>query len=91
MVTEDEGTEPASGTESKAATGPDFLLVTADRMPDHGPRYTETPANPYAPDAPFIAEPWNTVTASFFIWRLQRAAAPGGHERATQRVRPVRH
>src|SRR5262249_25311030 len=34
--------------------------------------------NPYAPDAPFIAEPWNTVTASFFIfialawlWRLR--------------------
>ncbi len=77
MVVEDAGTEPTSGSESRVAAGPDFLLITADRMPDRGPRYTETPPDPYAPDAPFIAEPWNTVTASFFIfivgfwaWRL---------------------
>ena len=37
------------------------------RMPDSGPRYTETPADPYAPDARIPAEPWNTVTASLFI------------------------
>jgi hypothetical protein len=47
---------------------PDWALLTRDRLPDRGPRYTETPADPYAPDAPFIAEPWNAVTASFFIW-----------------------
>jgi hypothetical protein len=34
---------------------------------DRGPRYTETPRDPAAPDAPVPAEPWNTVTASFFI------------------------
>ena len=34
---------------------------------DHGPRYTETPRDPTAPDAPVPAEPWNTVTAAFFI------------------------
>lgn len=50
------------------AAQPDWLLVKNGRMPDWGPPYTETPANPYAPDAPFIAEPWNTVTATFFVW-----------------------
>jgi hypothetical protein len=34
---------------------------------DGGPRYTETPRDPLAPDAPIPAEPWNTVTAAFFI------------------------
>lgn len=38
------------------------------RLADRGPRYVETPPDPYAPNAPFVAEPWNTVTASFFIW-----------------------
>ena len=38
-----------------------------ERLADAGPRYLETPADPYAPDAPVIAEPWNAVTASFFI------------------------
>jgi hypothetical protein len=47
---------------------PDWALLMADRMPDRGPRYTETPADPRAPDAPFIAEPWNAVTASLFVW-----------------------
>jgi len=37
-------------------------------MPDRGPRYTETPFDPYASDAPRIAEPWNAMTASLFIW-----------------------
>jgi hypothetical protein len=58
---------PAQEVEAVAAR-PDWALLTKDRMPDRGPRYTETPADPYAPDAPFIAEPWNAVTASLFIW-----------------------
>ena len=37
------------------------------RMPDSGPRYTETPDDPYAPDARIPAEPWNTATASLFV------------------------
>jgi hypothetical protein len=54
--------------EEVTATQPDWALIMRDRMPDRGPRYTETPADPYAPDAPVIAEPWNTITASLFIW-----------------------
>ena len=49
-----------------------------ERLADGGPRYLETPADPYAPEAPFVAEPFNAVTASFFIlicavwgWRLR--------------------
>ncbi len=60
------------------ATQPDWALLTNGRMPDLGPRYTETPLDPYAPNAPVVAEPWNAVTASFFIvlvliwvWRLR--------------------
>jgi hypothetical protein len=70
MPVEHEGNEPAEG--------PDYGFVTSGRMPDGGPRYTETPPDPYGPDAPGIAEPWNAVTASFFIvivgfwvWRLR--------------------
>lgn len=68
---------PASDGETQARQ-PDWALLMKDRMPDRGPRYTETPADPYAPNSPFIAEPWNAVTASFFIgivvawaWRLR--------------------
>jgi hypothetical protein len=50
-------------------------------LPDEGPRYVETPADPSAPDAPWIAEPWNAVTATFFaliailwLWRLRGRA-----------------
>lgn len=60
------------------ATQPDWALLTNGRMRDYGPRYTETPLDPSAPDAPWIAEPWNAFTASFFIvivafwaWRLR--------------------
>jgi hypothetical protein len=62
------------------ATRPDWGLVTATEgtMPDGGPPYTETPADPYGPDAPFPAEPWNAVTAALFVvlalawvWRLR--------------------
>jgi hypothetical protein len=68
----------ADSSTEEAATQPDWGLVINGRLPDGGPRYVETPANPSAPDAPFIAEPWNTVTASLFIgialvwlWRLR--------------------
>src|SRR5690348_9244178 len=37
------------------------------RLRDHGPRYTETPVDPYSPDAPTVAEPWNAVTAALFV------------------------
>ena len=50
------------------ATRPDWALVVNGRLPDGGPRYVETPPDPTAPDAPFVAEPWNAVTATFFIW-----------------------
>lgn len=60
------------------APRPDWLLLKNGRMSDRGPLYTETPRDPFAPDAPAVAEPWNTVTASFFIalalawaWRLR--------------------
>ncbi|MBX9624266.1 MAG: ceramidase [Gemmataceae bacterium] len=66
-----------TGTDEAARTA-DYGLVMADRMPDRGPRYTETPADPYAPDARAVAEPWNTVTAALFVvivgywaWRLR--------------------
>jgi hypothetical protein len=62
----------------EATNRPDWALLTSGRMPDGGPRYTETPANPYAPGAPAIAEPWNAATATLFIvivlvwaWRLR--------------------
>src|SRR5262245_20516052 len=58
----------AANEEEAQVTQPDWALIMRDRMPDRGPRYTETPANLYAPDAPLIAEPWNAITASFFIW-----------------------
>src|SRR5215467_15628202 len=68
----------AAPEENTTATRPDFGLLTKDRMPDRGPRYTETPADPYAANAPSIAEPWNAVTAALFIvivavwaWRLR--------------------
>jgi hypothetical protein len=68
-----------------SAAGPDLGLATREppaegrgRMPDGGPRYTETPADPYAPGARPVAEPWNTATAALFVvivavwaWRLR--------------------
>ena len=69
---------PDEAVAEQPDTRPDWLLLKKDRLPDWGPAYTETPANPYAPDAPLIAEPWNTVTAAFFVvialawaWRLR--------------------
>ena len=59
----------------------DLAMLANAELRDRGPRYTETPADPYAADAPFIAEPWNAVTASFFVfiaaawlWRLRGRA-----------------
>ncbi len=69
---------PATPDADAPASQPDWFLLKNGRMPDWGPPYTETPADPFAADAPFVAEPWNTVTASFFIvialafaWRLR--------------------
>jgi hypothetical protein len=69
---------PADDATEQPVEQPDWGLALNGRMPDGGVRYVETPADPDAPDAPFIAEPWNTVTASFFIfiavawlWRLR--------------------
>lgn len=57
---------------------PDIGMHANADLRDLGPRYTETPRDPYSPDSPYIAEPWNAVTASFFIfiaaawlWRLR--------------------
>src|SRR3954471_21330001 len=44
-------------------------LTTTGRGPDHGPLYTETPAELKA-GAPYpgtIAEPWNAATAFLFV------------------------
>jgi len=64
--------------EPEATKRPDWPVTVDGRLADGGPRYTETPPDPLAPGAPFIAEPFNTVTASFFIvivvvwaWRLR--------------------
>jgi len=48
---------------------PDWGLVgkLPDRLPDRGPRYAETPVDPYAAGAPAIAEPFNAATAALFI------------------------
>ena len=53
------------------------VLAVESRLPDYGPRYKETPPDPFSPDVT-VAEPWNAVTASFFIlivlgwaWRLR--------------------
>jgi len=54
--------------DSTAAAEPDFAMHANADLRDLGPRYTETPRDPYASDAPFIAEPWNAVTASFFVF-----------------------
>jgi hypothetical protein len=63
------------------APGPDLALLTTREMPDGGPRYTETPPDPFAPGSPIPAEPWNAVTAALFIvlalawlWRLRGRA-----------------
>lgn len=65
---------------STGRDGPDYFLLadSANRLPDRGPRYQETPADPYAPTAAAIAEPWNTATAflfvvlvGFWVWRLR--------------------
>jgi hypothetical protein len=69
----------AESTPEEPATQPDWALLVNGRLPDGGPRYVETPPDPTAPGAPFVAEPWNAVTASFFIfialawlWRLRK-------------------
>jgi hypothetical protein len=46
---------------------PDYAMQANADLRDRGPRYTETPPDPYAPDAPPVAEPWNAVTAALFV------------------------
>lgn len=69
---------PTGSETEEPRTGPDWGLGTNGGLPDGGPRYTETPPDPYAPGAPFPAEPWNALTASLFLvivaawaWRLR--------------------
>jgi hypothetical protein len=69
---------PVAHEGNERADGVNWGVLTSGRMPDLGPRYTETPADPYAPDAPPIAEPWNAATALLFVvivivwgWRLR--------------------
>jgi hypothetical protein len=69
---------PQEPTSEAPATEPDWALLVNGRLPDGGPRYVETPPDPAASDAPFVAEPWNTVTAALFVvialawlWRLR--------------------
>ena len=71
---------PEKMPEESTISQPDWFLVTrqSSRLPDRGPRYQETPPDPHAPNAPVPAEPWNTVTAFFFVlivlfwvWRLR--------------------
>ncbi len=71
---------PAPPEAEAPATQPDSLLSNG-RLRDWGPLYTETPADPFAPDAPLVAEPWNTATAALFIaiavafaWRVRGRA-----------------
>ncbi|MBA4188620.1 MAG: hypothetical protein C0467_11520 [Planctomycetaceae bacterium] len=67
----------ASNSETPAER-PDWAFLANRGMADGGPRYTETPVDPFAPNARFVAEPWNTITAALFIllvgvwvWRLR--------------------
>ena len=38
-----------------------------ERLPDFGPRYAETPADPFAPGSRVPAEPYNAATAAVFV------------------------
>lgn len=53
---------------TRSETEPDQFFVgrSLDRLPDGGPRYKETPADP-ATIRVQLAEPYNAVTASFFV------------------------
>jgi hypothetical protein len=69
---------PGEAEAAKPPAGPDWVFLSAAQMPDRGPRYAETPPDPYAPSAPFLAEPWNALSASVFVvialvwaWRLR--------------------
>lgn len=69
---------PAANDAEDLRQNPDWGLVVGGSMPDGGPRYAETPPDPYAPGARFPAEPWNAATAALFVlvaaawaWRLR--------------------
>jgi hypothetical protein len=57
----------AEGQTNESVGAPDDAVSANAQLRDRGPRYTETPTDPYAPDARFPAEPWNAVTASLFV------------------------
>jgi hypothetical protein len=61
------GSSPGETQSERPVVPPEFRPVGENRLADSGPRYTETPADPYSPEASFPAEPWNTATASLFI------------------------
>ncbi|OWK36517.1 hypothetical protein [Fimbriiglobus ruber] len=68
----EESTPPGEPT---TAPPPQTLAPREERLPDRGPRYKETPADPQTVS---VAEPYNAVTASFFIlivafwaWRIR--------------------
>ena len=55
--------------EATEAAEPDLAMFANAQLHDRGPRYTETPPDPYAADAPYIAEPWIAVGCAFRFWR----------------------
>src|SRR5262245_15072525 len=46
---------------------PDYGMLANAQLLDRGPRYTETPPDPYAAGAPLIAEPFTAATAALFV------------------------
>lgn len=69
---------PAEHDTEEKSDSPDWGWSVGDRMPDGGPRYTETPPELHSSNGPVIAEPWNASTALLFVaivmtwaWRLR--------------------
>jgi hypothetical protein len=70
--------------ESSGSAEPDYGIVGNAQLHDGGPRYTETPRDPYAPDSPVIAEPFNAATAALFVvlaawWLVRLRGRYAGH------------
>ena len=55
--------------ESTEAAEPDLAMFANADCTTAAPRYTETPPDPYAAGAPYIAEPWIAVGCAFRFWR----------------------
>lgn len=58
-------TNPAAPAPQQSEPDHFFVGRLGDRLPDGGPRYKETPPDPWAVP---VAEPYNAVTASLFIF-----------------------